>query len=108
MPKRRRRCTPPLPLPRGQHTRVEAPQRPNDQEDRRIGRGIVDGRGDVAHSDRWLSGRAGVHVDLVVAGTIVRAEAEGFREGVDEFWKVLALSHCRVMGGATDLHPKDR
>lgn len=85
MPQRRRWRSPPLPLPRRQHTGVEASQRTDDQEDCRVGCGVIDSCWDIAHSDGWLSRRAGVNVNLIIPRAIMSAEADGLRKGVDEF-----------------------
>lgn len=84
-PQRHRRLSPPLPAPQSLHGRVEPPQRAQDEEERRIGRGVVDGCRRVGDEERRVAGRARWDGNLVVAGAVAGAEGEGFGQGVDEF-----------------------
>lgn len=83
---RRSGIAPPLALSQSQHGRVETPQRAQHEEDAHVGRRVVHGRRGVGDADRGITPGAGVDIDLVVAGSVVGAELEGFGQGVDEFF----------------------
>lgn len=84
MAKRRRRRTSPLAVTESEEGRVKATQGAQDKEDGGVSSSIVGGGGDVGDTDGGIAARTGVHVDGVVAGSIVRAEGQGAREGSDE------------------------
>lgn len=80
----RRRLSPPNPLPQRHHTRIEIPQRSQEQENRRISRRVVSEFRYIRDADGRVAGCAGVNIHLVVAGAIVAAESERSGQGGDE------------------------
>ena len=79
---RRRRVTPPLTPPQRGHALRQVPQGAQQEEDANVGGGVVDGRGRVGNANFAL--RAGVDVDLVVAGAVVADELARGGQGVQD------------------------
>lgn len=94
MTKRRRWHAFPLALARRKHGRIEAAQSAQDQKHVGVGRRIVDGHRHVGDAD--IARCARMHVDLVIAGAVVRDEFDARGEVVDE----LGVQWAGERGGA--------
>lgn len=71
----RSRVAAPVTLAQRGHAGVEVPQGAEHEEDARVCRGVVGGRGHVGDQQGRIPRRAGLRVDLVVAGTAVREKS---------------------------------
>lgn len=79
---RRRRLAAPVAASEGDHAGVEVTQGTEQQEDGRVGRGVVGSGWDIGHEQGRVALGAGLRVDLVVAGAAVGQISPGFRKGI--------------------------
>lgn len=100
--------TSPFPVPQSQHTRIETPQRSNDEENRRIGRRVVNSSRDIGDANGWIPLRTcrpvspkmlaispspfftslcflNLHIDLIIPRPIMRAKLQRFRQSIHQF-----------------------